>query len=69
MNTLLFCSFSVVVGIVIGAVGRSFIVKEAAATKVELSAWAAELRSLAIAEAAVAKAKVESLIKKIESKL
>lgn len=69
MNTIVFCFFSVVVGTVFGAVGHSVLVKEAAATKAELVAWAQELRSLAVAEAEVAKRKVESLVNKIESKL
>jgi hypothetical protein len=69
MNSIVLCSFSGVVGVVVGAVGHSFIAKKTAASVAELTAWAKELRSLAIAEADVAKAKVESLIQKIESKL
>lgn len=56
-------------GITVGAVAHAYIAKEAAATQMEIAGWAQELRNALAADANGAKAKVESLIKKLEAKL
>lgn len=62
-------SVSLLIGISLGALLHSQIVKQASASKAELFGWAQELRAVAITDAQAAKTKIDALIAKIENKL